>query len=174
MAGHSKWHQIKHKKGAADQKRGLLFSKLVKAISIAARGNPNPDANPRLRSAIEKARAANVPYENIERALKRSRDTENLDELVIEAYGPEKTALIIEGITDSKNRTIAEIKKVLEEHDSKMADPGSVLWAFSHDGGEWKAKFPQTISPEARQRLETLTNSLEERDDVQKIISNAS
>jgi len=183
MAGHSKWSQIKNKKGITDQKRGALFSKLLKAIAIAARTNPDPQFNPRLRSMIEKAKAANVPNENIERAIKKSSEEKNLEEVVIEAYGPGKSALIIEGITDNKNRTIHEIRHILEEKGAKMGEPGSVLWSFEQNAdsrgldadsrGNWQAKYKQSISEEAKKKLQELIAKLEEHNDVQKVITNS-
>ena len=126
MAGHSHWKQIKHAKGAADQKRGVLFSKLLRAISVAARSEPNPDFNPTLRTAIEKARAANVPQETIARSITRSGEGMSLETLTLEAYGPEGAALLIEAITDGRNRTIMEVKTLLKTHGAKWAEPGSV------------------------------------------------
>lgn len=174
MAGHSHWKQIQHKKGTADQKRGQLFSKLLNAVTIAARDNPDPQFNPRLRRMIEKARLANVPNENIERAIKRSNEAQNLEEVVIEAYGPEKSALIIYGITDSKNRTVAEVRALLNERGVKTADPGSVLWAFDQPahGGAWQPKFIQPISENSKKKIQELIQVLENRDDVQKVITN--
>lgn len=177
MAGHSHWKQIKQQKGAADQKRGQLFSKLLRAIAIAAKTEPNPDFNPRLRSAIEKARENKVPNENIVRAVSKASEAKDLEEVTIEAYGPEKAAIIIEAITDNKNRTISEIRTLLNNNGAKMADQGSVLWAFDPPTGgnnEWRAKFPQPISPEGKQRLEELVKKLEEHDDAQRVITNAS
>ncbi|MEK9186468.1 MAG: YebC/PmpR family DNA-binding transcriptional regulator, partial [Patescibacteria group bacterium] len=98
MSGHNKWSQIQHKKGVVDKKRGATFSKLLNAVSIAARSGPNPDFNPRLRSVIEKAKENKVPQENIERAISKASENKNLEELTIEAYGPEGSALIIEAI----------------------------------------------------------------------------
>src|SRR3989344_8899884 len=119
MSGHNKWSQIKNQKGAADLKRGRLFSKLLKAISIAAKTEPNPNFNPRLRSAIEKAEENNVPKDNIERAINKAKEEKNLEDIVVEAYGPEGSAIIIEGITDNKNRAISEIKHILTEQGGK-------------------------------------------------------
>src|SRR3989344_9395701 len=104
MSGHNKWSQIKNQKGAADKKRGQLFSKLLKAISIAAKTEANPQFNPRLRSVMEKAKEFNVPQDNIERAVSKASETKNLEDITVEAYGPEGAALIIEGITDNTNR----------------------------------------------------------------------
>jgi len=174
MSGHSKWAQIKRQKGVTDKKRGQLFSKLLKAISIAARNEPNPQFNPRLRSVIEKAEENNVPRENIDRAVNKAAEEKNLEELIIEAYGTEGIPLIIEAITDNRNRTIAEIKHILSENEAKLANPGSVLWSFTPPAGEngWTPKFPQTISEAAEQKIKKIINDLEEHDDVQNVITN--
>jgi YebC/PmpR family DNA-binding regulatory protein len=133
MSGHSRWAQIKHKKASADIKRGNLFSKLVRVISVAARGGADPAANNKLGLAIERARAANMPQENIDRAVKKaasSKDSNELFEVLYEAYGPGGSALLIEGITDNKNRAASEIKHILSARGGKLADAGSVLWLF--------------------------------------------
>jgi YebC/PmpR family DNA-binding regulatory protein len=172
MSGHSKWSQIKHKKGATDQKRGLLFSKLLKAVSVAAKENPDPQFNPRLRTTIQTARDANVPNENIERAITRSSEEKNLEEVVLEAYGPEKSALVVLGITDSRNRTIAEVRHLMEKLGLKPAEQGSVLWSFEKTQGEWKPKFTQLLSDATKQKVQEIVSSLEEHPDVQKVITN--
>lgn len=177
MSGHSKWSQIKHQKGITDKKRGQIFSKLLNAVTIAAKTDPNPQFNPRLRSAIEKARENNVPQDNIERAVKKvSEGAENIEELILEAYGPGGIAILIESITDNKNRSISEIKKVLGDNGAKWAESGSVRWAFETPAagqGEWTAKFPQEISEEDKVSLAKLIDALEVRDDIQKITTNA-
>lgn len=174
MAGHNKWAQIKHKKGAVDQKRGILFSKLIDAISVAAKSEPNPQFNPRLRSAIEKARENNVPSDKIEGAIKRAVDgAQNLEELIIEAYGPEGAAIIIESVSDNKNRTIAEIKKILSDSDAKFADSGSVLWSFEKSDEGWTPKFKTETSDNANKNIKNLIEKLEGRDDVQKVYTNS-
>lgn len=176
MSGHSHWAGIKHKKGVADQKRGLVFSKLLNAISIAAKTETNPQFNPRLRTAIEKAQQNNVPKDNIERAIKRASEQKDLEELIIEAYGPEGSAILVEAITDSRNRTISEIKKILSDNNAKFSEQGSVKWAFESLNGDegiiWQVKFKQEISEEAKQKLQELIDKIEERDDVQKIYTN--
>ncbi len=172
MSGHNKWSQIKNQKGAADKKRGLLFSKVLKAIAIAAKTEANPQFNPRLRSAIETAKAANVPLDNIERAISKASEEKELEDVVIEAYGPEGVALIIEGITDNTNRTISEIKHLLIEHNAKIANPGSVLWSFEKINSEWKAKFPQIVSETAKQQIAALVEALDGHGDVQQIATN--
>jgi YebC/PmpR family DNA-binding regulatory protein len=177
MSGHSHWAGIKHKKGATDQKRGIVFSKLLAAISAAAKNEQDPNFNPRLRTAIEKARENNVPAENIERAIKKASEAGHaLEELVFEAYGPGGIAILIEAISDSKNRTVQEIKLILNELGGKWAESGSVRWAFdlpAGGDGKWKAKFPQTVSGDEKTKLETLIAALEEQNDVQNVYTNA-
>ncbi len=172
MSGHSKWSQIKHKKGATDQKRSALFSKLLNAVAIAARNEPNPQFNPSLRAAVERAKENQVPLENIERAVKKASENKNLEELIIEAYGPEGAAIIIEAVTDNRNRTISEIKKILSDNGAKIAEPGSVLWVFEKTANGWQAKFKQEAAENAKEKIRTLTAELENRGDVQKIITN--
>jgi YebC/PmpR family DNA-binding regulatory protein len=170
MSGHSHWSGIKHKKEITDQKRGKVFSKLLALISAAAKTEPNPDFNPRLRTAIAKAREASVPAENIERAIKRAADAgENLEELVFEAYGPGSVAMIIEAISDSRNRTVQEIKTLLKERNGKWAETGSVQWAFEKTPDGWVAKFPQDVSEEDATKLAALVDALENNDDVQTV-----
>ena len=188
MSGHSKWAGIKHEKGITDKKRGVLFSKLLKSITAAAKSEPNPDFNPRLRDCIQKAKDSLVPADNIERAVKKATDTtENLDELLFEAYGPGGIAILIEAITDNKNRTIPQIKKIIGDFHGKWAESGSVLWAFTHNADQrgldanlrgqntigWSAKFPQDIMGEEKQKLSELIEALEEHEDVQRVITNS-
>ncbi|MDD5547915.1 MAG: YebC/PmpR family DNA-binding transcriptional regulator [Candidatus Pacebacteria bacterium] len=172
MSGHNKWSQIKNKKGVADLKRGKIFSKLLRAISIAAKSEANPEFNPRLRSAIDTAKQNQVPLDNIERAINKASEEKNLEDVVIEAYGPEGSALIIEAITDNTNRTINEIKSILSDNGAKMATQGSVMWAFEQSAnGERTAKFPKNVSDESKEKIAKLISAIEEHDDVQKIIS---
>lgn len=133
MSGHSKWAQIKHKKAATDAKKGNLFSKLSRMITVTAKKGSDPAMNPSLRMAIEKARGFSLPQQNIERAIKKAEEKtsgEGLEEVLYEAYGPGGSAMLIEGVTDSKNRTTAEIKHLLSEYDGKLAEKGTVLWLF--------------------------------------------
>ncbi len=139
MSGHSKWAKIKRKKAGADAARGRLFTKLIREITIAARhGGGDPNANPRLRTAIEEARAANMPNENIERAIKRGtgqlNDGQALEEVIYEGYGPNGVALLIEAVTDNRNRTTSEIKHVLSRHSGSLGTQGSVAWQFMTRG----------------------------------------
>lgn len=136
MAGHSKWAQIKRQKGVTDVKRGQLFSKIARTIILAARLGNDPETNLRLKTAIEHAKSVNLPKTNIERAVaKGSNKAESaLEEFVYEAYGPEGSAFIIEGITDNKNRSTQEIKHLLSEFGGKFAKLGTVQWMFEKRG----------------------------------------
>ncbi|GBD31532.1 MAG: putative transcriptional regulatory protein [Gemmatimonadales bacterium] len=138
MAGHSKWKQIKHRKAAADAKRGQLFSKLIKEITIAARqGGGDPAGNPRLRTAIEAAKAANMPSENIERAIKKGTgelEGVNYEEAVYEGYGPGGAAIMIQVTTDNLNRTVAELRHLFSRYGGNLGAPNSVAWLFEKKG----------------------------------------
>jgi len=138
MSGHSKWSTIKRKKGAADAKRGKMFTKLIKEITIAARENGgDPGANPRLRLAIDNAKAANMPSDNIERAIKKA--TGELEgvtytEITYEGYGPGGVAMLIEVATDNKNRSVAEVRHLFSKYNGSMGESGSVAWMFDRKG----------------------------------------
>ena len=138
MSGHSKWHSIKHKKGAIDAKRGRAFTKLIKEITIAARiGGGDPDGNPRLRKAILDARGVNMPADNIKRAvMKGTGELEGgqLEEILYEGYGPGGVALIVETVTDNRNRTVSEIRHVFSKNGGNMGEAGSVSWMFQKKG----------------------------------------
>ena len=138
MSGHSKWATIKHKKGALDAKRGALFTKLIKEITTAARtGGGSIDTNPRLRLAIEKAKAANMPSDNVDRAVKKGTGElpgVTYEELLYEGYGPHGVALLIEILTDNKNRTASEIRNILEKKGGSLSGSGSVAWQFAKKG----------------------------------------
>ena len=138
MSGHSKWHTIKHKKGAADAKRGKIFTRLIKELTVAARaGGGDPDMNPRLRTIIAEAKASNMPRENIERAIRRGTGEEpgvSYEEIMYEGYGPGGVALMIQTLTDNKNRTVGEIRFILGKHNGNLAAENSVAWMFSRKG----------------------------------------
>ncbi|MDH4210343.1 MAG: YebC/PmpR family DNA-binding transcriptional regulator [candidate division WOR-3 bacterium] len=138
MSGHSKWSKIKRKKGSADAARGRLFSKLIKAITIAARhGGGDPDSNARLRTAVDEAKSNNMPWDNIERAIKRGTgeiDGQALEEVTYEAYGPGGVAILIEIVTDNRNRATSEIRHVLSRLNGSLGTSGSVAWQFSAQG----------------------------------------
>jgi len=175
MSGHNKWSQIKHKKGAEDAKRSKRFSILARAITMEAkRANGDRNAS-NLKTAVEKARAENVPNENIERALKNALNDEAvvLTEVLYESYGPGGVAMMIEGITDSKNRTSQEIKHLLSEYGAVLANPGSVTWAFSKSWGTWQALTLITLDEIQKENLVTLIEALENHNDVQTVTTNA-
>src|SRR5215510_2386136 len=138
MSGHNKWSTIKHKKAAADARRSKVWTKLIKEITVSARlGGGDPTGNPRLRAAIDKARAANMPNDNVTRAIKKGTGEEggvHYEELTYEAYGPGGVALLIEIMTDSRNRTASEIRHVLEKHNGKLAAAGAVAYLFKKQG----------------------------------------
>lgn len=134
MAGHSKWAQIKHKKAAVDAKKGKMFSKLSKEITVAAKmGGGDPDKNPRLRTAIEKAREANMPSENIKRAIMKGTGElpgVNYEEAIYEGYGPGGVAVMIEVLTDNRNRTVSEIRHIMTKYGGSLGEAGCVSWIF--------------------------------------------
>ncbi|RKY04668.1 YebC/PmpR family DNA-binding transcriptional regulator [Candidatus Poribacteria bacterium] len=140
MAGHSKWSQIKHKKALMDARKGKIFTKLIREITVAARqGGGNPDTNPRLRMAIANAKAHNMPWENIERAIKRGTgelvdEKAQLEEVSYEGYGPGGVAILIEAVTDNKNRTVAEIRHIFDKNGGTLGERGCVSWMFDRKG----------------------------------------
>ena len=139
MSGHSKWSSIKHKKGAADAKRGQLFTKLARAITIAAReGGGDPDGNPALATAIQKARAQSMPKSNIEKAIDRGTgegdDAVVVERIQFEGYGPGGAAILVDALTDNRNRTSAEVRHAFTKHGGSLGEPGSVAWMFETFG----------------------------------------
>jgi YebC/PmpR family DNA-binding regulatory protein len=139
VSGHSKWSSIKHKKGAADAKRGQLFSKLSRAIIVAAReGGPDPAGNLALQNAIEKARSYSMPKENIERAIARGSgadaDAASYETVIYEGYGPNGVAVIVEALTDNRNRTASDIRHAFDKNDGNLGTSGAVLWLFERRG----------------------------------------
>ena len=138
MSGHSKWHSIKHKKGALDAKRGKLFTKFIKEITVAARsGGGDPEGNARLRKAILDAKAGNMPNDTIDRAIRRGTGEEegvNYEEITYEGYGPGGVALMIQSMTDNRNRTVAEIRHIFSKNGGNLGESGSVGWMFEKKG----------------------------------------
>ena len=138
MSGHSKWHTIKHKKGALDAKRGKVFTKLIREMTIAARlGGGDPDSNPRLRTVLDKAKAANMPADNITRAIKKGTgelEGTSYEDLVLEGYGPGGVAILVEGTTDNRNRTVSEIRHLFGKHGGNLGGAGSVAYMFKPKG----------------------------------------
>ncbi len=138
MSGHSKWHTIKHKKGAADAKRGKIFTRIIKELTVAARaGGGDSDTNPRLRTIIAEAKQNNMPADNIKRAIRRGTGEEpgvSYEEAQYEAYGPGGAAVILDVLTDNKNRTVGELRHLLEKHGGNLATTGAVAWMFAKRG----------------------------------------
>jgi YebC/PmpR family DNA-binding regulatory protein len=139
VSGHSKWSSIKHKKGAADAKRGKLFSKLTRALIVAAKeGGPEPAGNLALQNAIEKARAASMPKDNIDRAIARGSGTDSdsaaYETVIYEGYGPAGIAVIVEALTDNRNRTAGEVRHIFDKNDGNLGTPGAVAWLFERRG----------------------------------------
>lgn len=148
MSGHSKWATIKHKKSAQDAKKGKLFSKLAREITVAVKlGGPDPEANARLRTVLLACRSANMPKENIERAIKRGTGEggENYEEVRYECYGPAGVAIVVDVLTDNKRRTVADVRHVVTKHGGNMAEAGAVMWNFEQKG---LITVPKTISEE--------------------------
>lgn len=173
MAGHSKWAKLKHTKGKTDAQKAKLFSKLVKIIGVElkkAKGDKNAAG---VRNAVERALAANMPKENVERALSKS-DAKELEQVVYEAYGPGGCALVIEGYTDSRNRTSQELKHLLSLHGGSLATPGAAMWAFQKNAsGALEALSPVELSDEDAQKMAELSDALEEHDDISEVYTSA-
>lgn len=139
MAGHSKWANIQHRKGAQDKKRAKIFTRLIREITVAARmgGGPDPATNPRLRLAIDKANAANMPKDNVQRAIKRGAgdtDGANYEEIRYEGYGPGGVAIMLDCMTDNRNRTVSEVRHAFTKHNGNLGADGSVAYMFAHRG----------------------------------------
>jgi YebC/PmpR family DNA-binding regulatory protein len=175
MSGHSKWNNIKNKKGAADQKRGKLFSQLSKNIRVAVKetGIGDPNQNPSLRIAVDKARAANMPMENIKRAIDRGLGIGkggSLEEVIYEGYGPHGVGFLIVAITDNKARTASEIRSLFTKHGGSLGGPGSVMFMFQREGSEYKLSIPMEISDPAQQAdIEAFEELLQEHADVEEV-----
>ncbi len=169
MSGHSKWATIKHKKGAADAKRGKLFAKLIKQVEVAARqGGGDPDANPTLRTMFQKARDNSVPLDTIERAVKRGTgelEGVSYESITYEGYAPGGVALLIETLTDNRNRTGSEIRSMLSKNGGSLAEPGAVSWQFERKG---VVKVPKSVD-EDDVMMVGLDNGAEDLEDLGEI-----
>lgn len=174
MSGHNKWSKIKHKKGAEDARKSKIFSKFARLITLESKKAGGNENAPELRAVILRARALNMPSLNIERAIKKgvSKEAENLEEATYEAYGPEGCAIIIEVLTDNKNRTLMEIKQLLLKYGASFAERGAALWAFEKKDSKWIPKTKIPLSDENVEKLKQLVGELEESDDVQMVYTN--
>jgi YebC/PmpR family DNA-binding regulatory protein len=175
MSGHNKWSKIKHKKAATDAQKSKIFGKLAKLIATESKKVSGDSNAPGLRTAIEKAKEANMPIDNINRAVQKGKmDTSaSLEEVVYESYGPGGVALLIVALTDNRNRTAQEIKHLLSKNDLELAAPGSASWAFSKKDGEFVPNSTIPLSEADQTKLETVMEALDEQDDVQDIFTNA-
>lgn len=178
MSGHSKWSSIKHKKGAADKKRGQIFTKLIKEITVAARmGGGDIDANPRLRHAVDKAKAANMPKDNLERAIKKGTgELEGVDyeEIVYEGYGPGGVAVLVECLTDNRNRTIAEVRHAFNKAGGNVGTDGCVAWMFDKKGLISVSKEDSDEETLMDVALDAGAEDIKEESDVFEIITDPS
>jgi YebC/PmpR family DNA-binding regulatory protein len=177
MSGHNKWSQIKHKKDITDAKKSKIFSKLVRFISVEAKLSGGKES-PGLRAAIEKAKKVNMPAENIERAVKKASEPgAHMDAITYEAYGPGGVGIIVETLTDSKNRTAQDIKHILTKNGFALGGIGSVTWGFGREktseGVIWKPNMFVPVSDTDLELLDKLVEELEENDDVQEVYTNA-
>ena len=175
MAGHNKWSQIKHKKAATDAKRSQVFSKYSKLISIEAKRAGGRVDDPGLRAVIERARAVDMPKENIERAIQKgnSGTGDDLERVTYETYGPGGSAILIETVTDSRNRTAQELRHLLSSLGYALAEPGSAAWAFKKIGASWEPTTTTPLSENDEKGLEELLTALDEHDDVEDVFTNA-
>ncbi|MEK9174445.1 MAG: YebC/PmpR family DNA-binding transcriptional regulator [Patescibacteria group bacterium] len=180
MSGHSKWATIKRKKAATDAKKGQLFSKISKLIEIAAKKGTDPKMNYSLKAVVDQARAANMPLVNIERAVKKGGGREGesrLEEVIYEAYGPGGVAILITGITDNKNRTVAEIKHTLTQYGASLSGVGSVKWLFEAkiESGviQWLPKQVLKLDEVDDSKLSALLSDLDDQEDVAEVYTNA-
>ncbi len=176
MSGHNKWTQIKRKKEVTDAKKSKIFTKIVRLIGSEARLAKGDTNSPGLRAAIEKAKEANMPADNIERAIKKaSEPSANLESITYEAYGPAGVGIIIEVLTDNRNRTAPEIKHILSRNGFALAGIGSVSWAFTkaRAGAAWAPSSFVDVNEENAVILDQLIDEIEENDDVQNVFTNA-
>lgn len=174
MAGHNKWSKIKRQKEKTDGQKSKIFGKMVKLIQVEAKKANGNVSSPGLKAAIEKAKSMNVPNDNIERAIKKSAEAGEAEVVVYEAYGPGGCAMIIECLTENKNRANQDVKTILAKNDLSMAGLGAASWAFTHNPGEeWIPTSTIHLSDEDGEKLSKLIDDLEESDEVNDVYTNA-
>lgn len=174
MAGHNKWSKIKRQKEKTDGQKSKIYGKFVRLISVEAKKVGGNLSSPTLRSAIERAKAANVPADNIERAIKKATETGNdMEAVTYEAYGPGGSAIVIEALTGNRNKAAQEIKHILSKHGIELAAIGSATWAFEKTHEGWVPKTTVEIGEEEGEKLGDLIDELEENDEVQEVFTNA-
>lgn len=173
MAGHSQFKNIMHRKGAQDAKRGKIFTKIIREITVAAKANPDPDSNPRLRSAIYAARKENMPKDNVDRAIKKATggdDDANFEEMRYEGYGPAGVAVIVDALTDNRNRTASEVRAAFTKHGGNLGEMNSVSFMFTHVGF---FQYPKSAGSEDKMfeiALEVGAEDVKQLDDVYDIV----
>lgn len=173
MAGHNKWSKIKRQKEKTDAQKSKLFGKLVRMITIEVKKSGGSES-PGLKTAIEKARAANVPNENIERAIKKASEAGGeMESILYEAYGPGGCAILIEALTTNRNKAAQEIKHILSKHGISLAQMGSASWAFEKTQDGWVPKTTVSLEDEDGNKLALLLDDLEDNDEVQEVFTNA-
>jgi len=176
MSGHNKWSKIKNRKAVTDSQKSKIFGKYARLIAIESKRVGGDVSSPSLSAVIDRAKAENMPNDNIERAVKKGAggDTGNLETIVYETYGPGGCAILISALTDNRNRAAQEIKHALVENGFELAAPGSASWAFqkTHDG--YDATMPLALSEDDKNKLQKLVDELDELDDVQDIYTNVS
>ena len=176
MSGHSKWSQIKRQKSVTDAARSRVFSRYARLITLESKKTNGVLSAPSLSVVIARAKAANMPKENIERAVAKgiSKDSGNLEQVIYEAYGPGGVAILIEALTDNKNRTTQEVKHLLIQKEVELAAPGAASWAFTKTSGIYAPNEPLVeIVGEEEDRLGAILEALDEHDDVQQVFTNA-
>ena len=175
MSGHNKWSQIKHKKEKTDAQKSKVFGKFAKLITDAAKKAKGNMADPTLKAAIEKAKSYNMPNDNIDRAIKKATEAGGaaLETITYEAYGPGGTALIIEALTDNRNKAAQEVKFILSKHSLALAGIGAASWAFTKTHEGWVPQTKVPISETDTVALQKLIEELEESDEIQEIFTNA-
>lgn len=175
MSGHSKWSQIKHKKAVVDAKRSKEFGKLAKLIAVESRLSGGDSSSPSLKAVVDKAKAANMPKDNIERAIQKGKGAGGnaLESITYELYGPGGVAILIDTTTDNRNRTVQELKHLVSKMNYQLAEPGAASWAFTKQDMEWVATTLIPISDTDAETLDALVQTLEAHDDVDAVYTNA-
>ncbi len=174
MAGHNKWSKIKHKKASTDAQKSKIFGKIAKTLTAESKKCGGNKDDLRLKSAIEQAKSVNMPSQNIERAIERgmSADVVSLESVIYEAYGPGGCALLVETLTDNRNRTAAEIRHILSKHNTSIGEPGSALWIFTRKNNTTTPNTTMEISEDDMKKLESMVSDLLDQDDVQEVHTN--
>lgn len=175
MSGHSKWSTIKHKKALTDAKKSKEFGKLAQLIAVESKKVGGDPSSPSLKLAIDKAKAANMPKDNIERAIQKGKGGEGaeMDHITYELYGPGGVALLADTLTDNNNRTNQELKHLVSKLGYQIAEPGAASWAFTKENMEWKPTTTVPLSDEDTEKLQVLVDAIEEHEDVQGVYTNA-